>query len=119
MERQSFSNMMPNSYCFPGSSVVKNPPATAGDAGDRGLIPGSGRSPGGGNGTPVFLPGESHGQRSLTDYSPQGHKELDMTEQLNMHARPSHGYQYKVSSSSTQTHAIPHPVRWKGLKGTE
>ena len=30
--------------------------------------------------TPVFLPGESHEQRCLTDYSPQGHKELDMTE---------------------------------------
>ena len=30
--------------------------------------------------TPVFLPGESHGQRSLTGYSPQGHKETDMTE---------------------------------------
>ena len=30
--------------------------------------------------TSVFLPGESYGQSSLTDYSPQGHKELDMTE---------------------------------------
>ena len=30
--------------------------------------------------TPVFLPGESHGQRSLAGYSPQGRKELDMTE---------------------------------------
>ena len=29
---------------------------------------------------PVFLPGKSHGQRSLVDYSPQGHKELDVTE---------------------------------------
>ena len=28
---------------------------------------------------PVFLPGESHGQRSLEGYGPQGHKELDMT----------------------------------------
>ena len=32
--------------------------------------------------TPVFLPGEFHGQRSLAGYSPCGHKELDMTEQL-------------------------------------
>ena len=41
-------------------------------AGDPGSIPGSGRSPGGGqdNPTPVFLAGESHGQRSLVDYSP-------------------------------------------------
>ena len=30
--------------------------------------------------TPVFLPGESHGQRNLADYSPQGRKESDMTE---------------------------------------
>ena len=30
--------------------------------------------------TPVFLPGESHGQRSLAGYSPYGCKELDMTE---------------------------------------
>ena len=32
--------------------------------------------------TPVFLPGESHGQRSLVGYSPQGRKESDTTEQL-------------------------------------
>ena len=30
--------------------------------------------------TPVFLPGESHGQRSLVGYRPQGFKELNMTE---------------------------------------
>jgi len=30
--------------------------------------------------TPAFLPGESHGQRSLAGYSPLGCKELDMTE---------------------------------------
>ena len=35
---------------FPGGSVVKNPPANEGDAS---LIPGSGRSPGGGNGNPL------------------------------------------------------------------
>ena len=33
--------------------------------------------------TPIFLPGKSHGQRSLVSYSPWGSKELDMTEQLN------------------------------------
>ena len=32
--------------------------------------------------TPVFLPGEFHGQRSLVGYSPWGHKELDTTEWL-------------------------------------
>ena len=38
---------------FPGGSVVKNPPANAGDAEDAGSIPGLGRSPRGGNGNPV------------------------------------------------------------------
>ena len=32
---------------------------------------------------PVFLPGESHGQRNLVGYSPRVHKELDMMEPLN------------------------------------
>ena len=32
--------------------------------------------------TPVFLPGEFHGQRTLVGYSPWGHKESDMTEWL-------------------------------------
>ena len=36
---------------------------------------------------PVFLPGESHGQRSLVGYSPWGLKELNMTEQL---TKPNH-----------------------------
>ena len=34
--------------------------------------------------TLVFLPGESHGQRSLVGYSPWGHKELDMTKGLTL-----------------------------------
>ena len=61
--------------------MIKNPPVDAGDTRDMGLIPGSGRSPGGGNGnlTLVFLPGESHGQRSLAGYSPWDCRELDTT----------------------------------------
>ena len=52
---------------------------------DPGLIPGSGRSPRRKwQPTPVFLPGESHGQRSLAGYSPWGHKESDTTEQLTL-----------------------------------
>ena len=39
--------------CFPGHAVVKNPPASAGDTRDVGLIPGLGRSPGEGNGNPL------------------------------------------------------------------
>ena len=32
--------------------------------------------------TPVFLPGESHGQKGMVGYSPGGHKESDTTERL-------------------------------------
>ena len=35
--------------------------------------------------TPVFMPGESHEQRSLVCYSPWGHKESDTTERLHFH----------------------------------
>ena len=51
------------------------------NAGDLGSIPESGRSPGEGNGkpTPVFLPGESQGRRSLVGFSSRS-KESDMTE---------------------------------------
>ena len=51
---------------------------------DLGLIPGLGRSPGGGHGNPLqYSCLESpHGQRSLEGYSPWGRKESDTTEQL-------------------------------------
>ena len=45
------------------------------NAGNLGLIPGIGRSPGEGKGYPVFWPGEFHGL-----YSPWGFKDSDMTE---------------------------------------
>ena len=48
--------------------VAKNPPAKAGDVRDMGSIPGLGRSLGeirSWKPTLVFMPGESHGQRSL------------------------------------------------------
>ena len=62
--------------------VIKNPPANAGDTRYVGLIPGLGRSPVGehGNSTPVFLPGESYGQRSLAGYSSWDRTEWDTTE---------------------------------------
>ena len=53
-----------------------------------GSIPGMGRSPGVGNGNPfqpISLPEKSHGQRNLAGYRPEGHKELDMSEQLSAH----------------------------------
>ena len=49
---------------------VKNPPVKAGDIRETGSIPGSGGSPEGGITTySSILPGESHRQRSLVDYS--------------------------------------------------
>ena len=59
--------------------MVKNLPANAGDEGDAGSVPMSGRFPGGGN-APIFLPGKFHGHRSLVGYSPWDHREMDMTE---------------------------------------
>ena len=61
--------------------AVKNPTTNTGDIRDVGLIPESGRSlEEGRQPTPVFLLGESHGQRSLVGYSPWGHTESDRTE---------------------------------------
>ena len=66
--------------------MVKNLPANAGGAGDARCrfnpcvrkIPWSRKwQP-----TSVFLPGKSHGQRSLAGYSSRGHKESDTTERL-------------------------------------
>ena len=55
---------------FPGGSEGKE---SACNAGDSGSIPGLGRFPW----TPIFLPGETHGQRSLVGYGPWGPKESD------------------------------------------
>ena len=67
---------------FPGGSVVKNPPANTEDTGS---IPRSKTIPSRRKWqpTPVFLPGKSHGERSLAGYSPWSHKELDKAVQLN------------------------------------
>ena len=60
--------------------VVKNSPANAGDIRDVGSIPGNIPWSRKWQLAPVFLPGESHGQRSLAGYSLRGHQESDMTE---------------------------------------
>ena len=70
---------------FPGGSVIKNPPA---NAGGMGLIPGLGRFPWWRKWQPtlVFLPGKSHGERSLVGCSPwgckTGRRELASKQQL-------------------------------------
>ena len=40
--------------------------------------------------TPVFLPGDFHGQKSLMDYSPWGYQELEITERL------THNTQWRI-----------------------
>ena len=67
---------------FPSDSVVKNPPAHAGDTGS---IPGSGRFPGGGNGNPFQYSclKNAMDRGAWQAASPWGHKELSTAEQPN------------------------------------
>ena len=67
---------------YPGSLVGKGPACKCRRGKRQGFNPWAGKilwrrkwQP-----TLIFLPGESHGQRSLEDYSPRGHNESDMTE---------------------------------------
>ena len=76
------------------------------DSGSTGLIPGSGRSPGGGHGNPLQYSclENPHGQRSLAGYSPWGHKESDTTEQPSTQHMPKLIFQLvkgRIKSSLT------------------
>ena len=65
--------------------MVKNPPGNAGDTGNVGLIPGSGRSPGGGKGTSLQYSCLGNPMdRGAWSYTSWGHKELDMPEHTNI-----------------------------------
>ena len=72
------------------SLVAQTVKASAYNVGDLGSIPGSERSPWRKQWqpTPVFLPGESHGQRSLAGYSPWGCTESDTTERASTSGGP-------------------------------
>ena len=79
----SFSLFFESLY-IEGLPGVSNAKESACNAGDLGSIPGSGRSPGVGNGNPLqcsYLK-NPHGQRSLGGYSPWSHKKSDTTEWL-------------------------------------
>ena len=80
------SNQLVNIYIM-ASLVGSEIKMSAYNAGDPGSIPGSGKIPWRWKWqpTPLFLPGESHGWKSLVGYSPQGRKESDMTERLHFH----------------------------------
>ena len=73
---------------FPSGSAVKESSCSVGVARDMDLIPGSGRSPEEGKGypTPIFLPGESVGQRILAGYTVHRIAESDTIE-VTEHAR--------------------------------
>ena len=68
--------------------MVKNLPGNAGDIRDTGSIPGWGRSPGGGHGNPLqYSCLENSMDRGVWWTTAHGgHKELDTTERLSMHA---------------------------------
>ena len=73
----------------PVTQLVMNLPVNAKDARDAGLIAGSERSPGRGNGSPLrysCLENSRDRERSLVGYSPRGHKVLDRTEQIHKHS---------------------------------
>ena len=67
-----------DSLWFPGVAVVKGLPASEGDAGDTGLIPGSGRFPGEGNGNPLQY---SYLENSMDRRSPVGYMESQIVRQ--------------------------------------
>ena len=68
-KRTLFATVSTNFRGFPGGSVVKNPPASAGDAKEVGSIPGSGRSPGKGNVSPLQYSCLENPVDSLVGYS--------------------------------------------------
>ena len=63
-------------FCSVGFTGGSDSKESAWNAGDLGLIPGSGKSPGGGHGNPFQYSclENPHGQRSLEDYNPWGHR---------------------------------------------
>ena len=66
--------------------VAKNPPANTRDLRDVGSVPGSGRSPGGRHGKPFQYSCLGNPmERSLVEYSPGGHRELDTSEHMYIH----------------------------------
>ena len=72
---------------FPGGSVVKETAYNAGATGHPGFDPWVRKIPWrrARQSIPVFLPGESHGERNLLGYSPQECRQLDTTEHACMH----------------------------------
>ena len=85
--------------------MVQNPAANAGDAGvalEEEMAPHS-----------LISPGKSHGQRSLADYSPWGHEELDTAEHVCTHSAAGNARGLSRSVWSTGGCLTLHgSVRW-------
>ena len=84
--------------------VVKNLPANVGRCKRHGFSPWVGKIPWRRKGqpTPVFLPGEVHGQRSLASYNPWSCKELDMIECMRARARTHTHDQGNIASKYSE-----------------
>ena len=65
---------------------------------------------------PVFLPGKLHGQRSLVSYSPQGHKELDVTEQSRTHTQT---HTHTHTSNEKEGNTVKGIIRMEGNRGKQ
>ena len=90
---------------FPGGTVLKNLPASAGDARDVDSIPGTGSSPGEGNGNPLqYSCLKNLMDRGAWQATARGLKESDMTERLNMQAH-THTH---IHTHTTHTHTHTH-----------
>ena len=85
--------------------VGKNPPANAGDAADEGSIPGSGKSPGGGNGKPLQYSRLENPMDRGVWWAPRGRKESGTTE----------GAEHKVLSPVTSPDRHGNLIRWDQL----
>ena len=94
------------------AQLVKNPSANAGDIRDASSIPESGRSPGGGQPTPVSLPGESHGQRCQVGYNRWGQKSQTGLRQLSIAYNLNH---FAVQWKLTPYYKSAIPQKKKGI----
>ena len=79
------------------------------NAGDPSSIPGSGRSPGEGRGSPL----QYSGLENSMDYSPWGHKDLDTTEQLSLYFLKSFVDPINISSDYVLTYTWIVNIDWK------
>ena len=100
---------------FPGGTVVENLPANAGDSRDAcGFDPWVGKIPWRRKWrpTPVFLPEESHGQKSLAVYSPWGCKETRLSDWVHMRREKEARRERVVISLVVQRLRPALPMQW-------